>query len=120
VLAGDRALQTPPARKKGTQVTKSKKIRAYLAKHPEAGPKDLQTRFNCSISMAYRLIQEAKKTAQEASAQLIESLTIAGQDKQADDAHKHLDDLENAATMQRMLEDAKKACTWISSNPSTP
>lgn len=88
-------------------MTKSKKIRAYLAKHPEAGPKDLQTRFNCSVSMAYRLIQEAKKTAQEASAQFIESLTLDGQDKQADDAHKHLDDLENATTMQRMLEDAK-------------
>lgn len=67
-------------------MTKSKKIRAYLAKHPEAGPKDLQTRFNCSISMAYRLIQEAKKTAQEIGAP---------------------DGLENATTMQRMLEDAK-------------
>ena len=89
-------------------MTKSKKIRAYLAKHPDARAKDLQTRFNCSVSMAYRLIQEAKKpTTDKEIKAVIDYFTLAGQDKMADDAHKHLDDLENAATMQRMIEDAK-------------
>lgn len=91
-------------------MTKSKKIRAYLAKHPDASAKDLQTRFNCSVSMAYRLIQETKKPALEREIKaVIDYFTLSGQDKMADDAHKHLDDLENAATLQQMKEDAKKS-----------
>lgn len=90
-------------------MTKSKKIRAYLAKHPDASAKDLQTRFNCSVSMAYRLIQEAKKPARDKEIKaVIDYFTLGGQDKMADDAHKHLDDLENAATLQHMKDDAKK------------
>lgn len=91
-------------------MTKSKKIRAYLAKHPDASAKDLQTRFNCSVSMAYRLIQETKKPALEKEIKaVIDYFTLSGQDKMADDAHKHLDDLENTITLNQMEEDSKKS-----------
>lgn len=98
-------------------MTKSKKIRAYLAKHPDASAKELQSKFNCSVSMAYRLIQESKKadTDKEIKA-VIDYFTLGGQDKMADDAHKHLDDLENAATLQQMKDDAKKSSPRLGLN----
>lgn len=75
-------------------MTKSKKIRAYLAKHPSATAKELQEKFDTSLSMAYRLLQEARTAARAAEISLCAAMSIEDQNKMADDAHQFFNAIE--------------------------
>lgn len=83
-------------------MTKSKKIRAYLAKHPDASAKDLQSKFNCSVSMAYRLIQESK-AKKDSFDQFLENTLIELNLPQ---------DEENMEVMAQMEADKQKPNTF--------
>lgn len=58
-------------------MTKSKRIRAYLAKNPHARAKELQERFGASPAMCYRLIRQVRDNRiSAATTAYLDSLTI--------------------------------------------
>lgn len=52
-------------------MTISKKVRAYLAKNPDATARDIHAKFGASLPMAYRLVKENKDRLAEENARSV-------------------------------------------------
>jgi len=56
-------------------MTISKKVRAYLAKNPDATARDIHAKFGASLPMAYRLVKENKDRRIQAAVEKLRSPT---------------------------------------------